>query len=52
MTQSNKPVSPLRQHMLQDMTMRRLNPKTQRCYVNAVVNFTRFLGRSPDTANA
>jgi site-specific recombinase XerD len=38
--------------MLQDMTMRRLNPKTQRYYVNAVVNFTRFLSRSPDTADA
>ena len=52
MTQSNKPISPLRQRMLQDMAMRRLNPRTQKYYIRAVVNFTRFLGRSPDTADA
>jgi len=29
MTDSNKSVSPLRQRMIDDMTMRKLNPKTQ-----------------------
>jgi len=36
--------------MIDDMTMRRLNPKTQAGYLRAVKNFTRFFGRSPDRA--
>ncbi len=51
MTDSNKSVSPLRQRMLDDMTMRKLNPKTQSSYLRAVKNFTRFFGRSPDQAS-
>lgn len=51
MTQSNKPISPLRQRMLQDMTMRKFKPSTQRNYLRSVELFTRFLGRSPDTAD-
>jgi integrase/recombinase XerD len=50
MTDSTKSVSPLRQRMLEDMTMRKLNPKTQAGYLRAVKNFTRFYGRSPDQA--
>ncbi len=50
MTQSNKPISPLRQRMIEDMRLRKLSAKTQKAYVRAVVNLTRFLGRSPDTA--
>jgi len=50
MTQSNRPISPLRQRMIEDMTMRKLSPKTQSQYIRAVKNLTRFLGRSPDTA--
>ncbi len=50
MTDSTKSVSPLRQRMIDDMTMRRLNPKTQAGYLRAVKNFTRFFGRSPDRA--
>jgi site-specific recombinase XerD len=38
--------------MIEDMTLRKLSPKTQSKYIRAVVNFTRFLGRSPDTAMA
>jgi hypothetical protein len=38
--------------MLDDMRMRKLCDKTQSHYLRAVVNFTRFLGRSPDTATA
>ena len=52
MAQSNKSISPLRQRMLEDMTMRKLSSKTQSAYVRAVANFTRFLCRSPDTAGA
>jgi hypothetical protein len=50
MTDSTKSVSPLRQRMLDDMTMRKLNPKTQAGYLRAVKSFTRFFGRSPDLA--
>ena len=52
MTQSSKSISPLRQRMLDDMALRKLSSRTQSHYVRAVVNFTRFLGRSPDTADA
>ena len=49
---TTKPISPLRQRMLDDMRLRKLSPDTQRNYIRAVVNFTRFLERSPDTAEA
>ena len=42
--------SPLRQRMLEDMRMRKLEPKTQENYVRAVCNLTRYLERAPDTA--
>jgi integrase/recombinase XerD len=45
-----RPVSPLRQRMLDDMRMRKLTPKTQSAYIRAVCRFTRYLGRSPDSA--
>ncbi len=51
-TKSNKSISPLRQRMIEDMTLRKLSPKTQIAYIRAVKNFTRFYGRSPDTAEA
>ena len=51
MTQSTKTISPLRQRMLDDMKLRKLTPKTQSAYIRAVKTFTRFLGRSPDTAS-
>ena len=35
MTQSNKSISPLRQRMIDDMTMRKLNPKTPIAYIGA-----------------
>ncbi len=47
---SNHSISPLRQRMLDDMTMRRLQSKTQASYVRAVKIFTRFFGRSSDLA--
>ncbi len=52
MIQSTKTVSPLRHRMIEDMRLRKLSAKTQKAYVRAVVNLTRFLGRSPDTASA
>jgi site-specific recombinase XerD len=50
MTHTLQPVSPLRQRMTDDMRMRQLAPKTQASYLRVVREFTRFLGRSPDTA--
>jgi integrase/recombinase XerD len=50
MTHSTEAISPLRQRMIEDMALRKLSPKTQSNYVRAVINLTRFLGRSPDTA--
>jgi len=38
--------------MIEDMAMRKLAARTQSGYIRAVKNFTRFLGRSPDTATA
>jgi integrase/recombinase XerD len=50
MTHSTKSISPLRQRMLEDMALRKLSPQTQASYIRAVVNFSGFFGRSPDTA--
>jgi len=47
---SEKPISPLRQRMLEDMSVRRFTPDTQREYIRAVKRLTAFLGRSPATA--
>ena len=49
---SDKPISPLRQRMIDDMTARRLSEATQKDYVRNMRNFTAFLGRSPDTATS
>ena len=50
MTDSTKSTSPLRQRMIDDMTLRKLSPRTQAGYLRAVVKFTRFFGQSPDLA--
>jgi site-specific recombinase XerD len=50
MTHTSQGISPLRQRMIDDMRMRQLSPKTQANYLRIVREFTRFLGRSPDTA--
>jgi site-specific recombinase XerD len=47
-----RPVSALRQRMLEDMAMRGLRSHTQHDYVRFVRSFAAFLGRSPDTATA
>jgi site-specific recombinase XerD len=49
---ADKPISPLRQRMLDDMRVRNFVADTQREYIRAVKNLTIFLGRSPDTATA
>ena len=49
---TDKTISPLRRRMIEDMTIRKLAPKTQASYIRAVRNFTAFLGRSPDRASA
>lgn len=38
--------------MIEDMSLRKLAPRTQSGYLRAIKNFTRFLGRPPDTATA
>ena len=52
MNPSTGSISPLRQRMLDDMRMRKLEPKTQSAYVRAVRKFAGFLGQPPDTATA
>jgi site-specific recombinase XerD len=52
MTKSSKSISPLRKRMLDDMAMRKLNHRTQDTYIRAVVKFSHYLKRSPDTATA
>ena len=49
---SDKPISLLRQRMIEDMTARRFKEKVQKDYVRHVRTFTEFLGRSPDTATS
>ena len=49
---SQKPISPLRQRMLEDMSLRGFTPDTQRDYIRAVKKLASFLSRSPDTATA
>ena len=49
---SQRPVSPLRARMIEDMTVRGFNEHTRRDYVRHVRSFAAFLGRSPDTATA
>ena len=47
-----RPVTALRQRMLEDMAMRGLRSHTQHDYIRFVRGFAAFLGRSPDTATA
>ena len=48
--ESNRAVSPLRQRMIEDMCMRKMQDRTQEAYIRGVRRLARFLGRSPDTA--
>jgi hypothetical protein len=49
---SQKPISPLRQRMLEDTSLRGFTLDTQRDYIRAVKKLAAFLSRSPDTATA
>ncbi len=46
------PISPLRQRLIDDMTMRRFSKETQRNYLRDVGRFASLLERSPHTASA
>ena len=48
---TDEALSPLRRRMIEDMTIRKLAPKTQEGYVRTIKNFAAFLGRSPETAS-
>src|SRR6202171_1700640 len=48
---TDAPVSPLRQRMIEDMTIRKFAPRTQEGYIRAVKSFSAFLRASPDTAS-
>ena len=48
----DKPISPLLQRMIDDMTALRFKEKVQKDYARHVDRFTNFLGRSPDTATS
>jgi len=52
MSDSNKSVSPLRQRMIEDMTMRKLSPKTQSAYLRNVSALSEYLGYSPHRATS
>jgi hypothetical protein len=47
---TDEAMSPLRRRMIEDMTIRKLAPKTQQDYIRIIKDFAAFLGRSPDTA--
>ena len=49
---TEKAISPLRRRLIEDMTIRRLSPKTQSQYIRHVKKFADFLGRSADKATA
>jgi site-specific recombinase XerD len=48
---TDEAMSPLRRRMIEDMTIRKLAPKTQEGYIRTIKNFAAFLGRSPDRAS-
>ena len=48
---TDEAMSPLRRRMIEDMTIRKLSPKTQQGYIRTIKNLAVFLGRSPDTAS-
>ncbi len=52
MSSHDNSISPLRQRMIEDMTLRKLSPKTQSGYLRWVKRLNGFLKRSPATATA
>src|SRR6478672_6210374 len=49
---STTTISPLRQRMVEDMSLRNLAPRTQEAYIRGCKKLAAFLRRSPDTATA
>jgi integrase/recombinase XerD len=47
---TEKAISPLRRRLIEDMAIRRLDPKTQQQYVRHVKKFADFVGRSAEKA--
>lgn len=52
MIDSNSPISPLRQRMIEDMQLRKLSPKTQAGYIQGIKKLQQFPGHSPHTATS
>ena len=50
MTQSTQPISPLRQRIVEDMTLPKLAPRTQAGYICAVKKLADYAGHSLHTA--
>ena len=48
---TDEAMSPLRRRMIEDMTIRKLAPDTQRNYIRSIKNLAAFIGRSPDKAS-
>lgn len=48
MADATQAVSPLRRRVIDDVTLRNLSPDTQRSYLHAVANFSRYFDRTPD----
>ena len=44
-------ISPLRRRMIEDMTIRKLAPRTQHGYIRTIKDLAAFIGRSPDKAS-
>ena len=44
---TDEAMSPLRRAVIEDMTIRKLAPKTQQSYIRTIKDFAAFLGRSP-----
>jgi site-specific recombinase XerD len=51
-TKTEKPISPLRQRMIDDMIARNLGRHSQRSHIESCIRFAAFLKRSPDSATA
>lgn len=52
MKTSNKPISRLRQRLLEDMAMRKIKPLSQKSYIRSVCRLSEYLGFSRHKANA
>jgi integrase/recombinase XerD len=48
---TDQAISPLRRRMIEDMTIRKLAPKTQQGYIRTIKDLAAFIGQSPDKAS-